>query len=150
MKKIFLLPIFLLFLLLTACNTYVQPAMNQPYATIKGYSFRNGLFEWRNAGIQSIDEKDIARLRALGPDTGTIRLMPGPHLLVINVVFNRSFGGSGPYETLVDLPVLLQDGQAYFLNTQIKGSKVQVWLENPGYKRVSEVGESTYQAYIVR
>ena len=132
-------------------NTYVEPKIDG-VSTIHNLSRSKGAFtaNWENYIVQVIDGLPVSYTKEywLGHPAKAYRaIAPGKHRLLIAVTFNRTFGGSGPFESYVELDVDIFPNTAYQLAGEIKGTQVRVWLSDKATgDAVSDVVFSTYRS----
>jgi len=142
-----------LFVLLTACssNSYVTPKVNNA-ASISNNSTSNGILSpnWENFRVESIDGATINYYKQEligGLKNTTTRIKPGKRKLLVSVEFNRTFGGSGPFQSFHDIEFTAQPNTNYQLHGEIAGSVVKTWVVNKGTKkRVSAVSTGSYKS----
>lgn len=150
LKYLILVPIFLL---LTACssNSYVTPKVKNA-ASISNSSSSAGLLsvKWENFRVESIDGAHINYYKQEligGLKDTTTRIKPGKRKLLVTVEFNRSFGGSGPYQSFHDIEFNALPNTNYQLTGEIAGSVVKTWVINKANKkRVSAISTGSYNS----
>lgn len=133
-------------------NSYVMPEPSQygnQLVTIQGYRQSNGLFDWREAHVSSIDDKEVSYLQQdlIGGYKSSKKIFatPGQHTFVVATAFNRKFMGDGPFESYSDLSATLAPGKSYKLNMEVHGSKVKVWMTDQSGRAVSSMAENSYR-----
>ena len=141
--------LLILMSMLAGCATtdsYQVPASNPALATIKGFSTRSGLYEWQDAEIQSIDNKQISFGFLQDFATYRISVTPGKHTLVVHSNFNNGFKlGSAGYEGSAQLQATFLPRQAYHLNGDVEGASIRIWVEDSNNKVISTIGKAPYR-----
>lgn len=128
--------------LLTGCattNSYQEPNTSTKSATVSGSSVRNGMFDWSDTSIDSIDNKSV---NSFWSNTAKVRVQPGMHQFVIATNYNKQFLGNGPFVAMTEVRVNVQPYKNYHFASKVNGTTVSVWAADDLGRQVSSAGSS--------
>lgn len=63
------------------------------------------------------------------PHNTVVHITPGAHQLVVFVEFNTGLGGSGIFQSVINLSCQLEAGRTYRLNGTVRGAEYVAWIE---------------------
>lgn len=125
-------------------NAYVAPAAADS-AHLTGKWLRTGLYEWESYGVRAVDDRFVSN-PLVGRFSGSrVPLTPGERRILVEAEFNRTAAGSGPFEAFIALRHDFRANTEYRLNGAIRGNLVEVWVEEPSGRKVSEAFSADFR-----
>lgn len=122
----------------TGIHTYTEPG-DENAAVIESAMIRESTFVWTRLTLLTVDDRFIEMSAWSGLPNDQVRVSPGLLKINVNVTFNHGFGNP-QMTTVVPIESNVVRGTRYVLHGRVKGTRVEVWLNDASGRRASNVG----------